>query len=323
MDENEVRQQTIYLVKHGSVAYGTNTPISDVDEKGVAVPSNKCFYFGNRRFEQKDSGWIDGNDRVIYDLRKFVSLAADCNPNIVEVLFVDPADRLKLTYAGAELLKMREMFLSQKAAHTFVGYAVSQLKRMEGHYRWLNNPPKEPMVEDFTNTHAITIAQPYIRKFGGHEIRVYSNEMARVDHIDHEAFDAAKKDYKNYHHWKENRNPARAAIEAQYGYDCKHAYHLVRLLRMGKEILSEGKVLVKRPDAQELLAIRNGLYTYKELLQLAEELKSEVDKSLSSSLLPKEPNRKAIERSMMDIIDMCIHEHRYAFHLVPDPLTVI
>src|SRR5579875_1443529 len=37
-----------------------------------------------------------------------------------------------------------------------------------------------------------------------------------------------------------------------HGYDTKNAMHLVRLYRMGYEILTEGVVRVRRPDAKEL-----------------------------------------------------------------------
>lgn len=313
MNEEEVRSSTIFLVKHGSVAYGTNTPTSDVDEKGVAVPPGREYYYGPKSFEQKDSGWEDKNDRCIYDLRKFISLAKDCNPNIVEVLYVDPSDRLKVTNAGAALLGMRPLFLSQKAAKTFVGYAVAQLHRIHGHYKWLNSPPKEPKESDFTHVHFLEGQNRWERKFGGHEIKVESFGGASVVHIDHEAFDAAKKDWKNYQDWKAKRNPARAAIEAKYGYDTKHAYHLVRLLRMGAEILRDGSVIVKRPDKGELLDIRNGKYTYKELLTMGDDLKADVDRSLASSPLPKEVDLDKIHSIQMDIISTCINEPNWAY----------
>jgi predicted nucleotidyltransferase len=323
MEEKEVRDQSIYLVRHGSVAYGTNTPSSDVDEKGVAVPSSSSYYYGFDRFEQKDSGWADKTDRVIYDLRKFVALASDCNPNIVEVLYVDPSDYLKVTKAGRMLLAMRELFLSQKASMTFSGYAMAQLHRIEGHYKWRQNPPSEPVELSFTSYHDITpYDKPFEKKFGGHEIKVSSwietcggndievliktfKSYATIKHVDHEAFDAAKKNYANYLNWLANRNPKRAAIEEQHGYDCKHAYHLIRLLRMGKEILAEGKVLVKRPDKDELLAIRNGKYTYPELIEMAKDLKNEVDKAVLTSPLPKGPDRNRIQKETMDIVDFC------------------
>jgi len=316
MNEAQVRSATIFLVKHGSVAYGTNTPTSDVDEKGVAVPMGRDYYYGTKTFEQKDGGWEDGNDRVIFDLRKFVSLAKDCNPNIVEVLYVDREDRLKLTNVGVGLLQMRQLFLSQKASKAFVGYAVSQLGRLEGHYKWLNTPPKQPDIGDFTKIHYLSRAEsPWERKFGGHEIQIESETESYVgiNHIDHKAFDAAKKDWKSYQDWKEKRNPARAAIEAKYGYDCKHAYHLVRLLRMGAEILEDGRVVVKRPDKGELLDIRNGKYTYLELIQMAEDLKADVDRKLKSSPLPIEVNMEEINKRMMDIVETCQTNPAWAY----------
>jgi hypothetical protein len=47
----------------------------------------------------------------------------------------------------------------------------------------------------------------------------------------------------------------------------KHASHLVRLMRMAQEILTEGKVVVRRPDAQELLDIRFGKFDYDWLMK--------------------------------------------------------
>jgi predicted nucleotidyltransferase len=308
VEEHELREQTIYLVKHGSVAYGTNTPASDVDEKGVAIMSNPAYYFGFKKFEQKDSGWIDKTDRVIYDLRKFISLAVDCNPNIVEVLFVDRSDVLKMTSLGSKLLSMRDLFISQKAAHTFGGYAHSQLKRIEGHYRWLNNPPEEPRLNDFMRASFIGPQDKFTKTFGGHRISVLTCDAALVYHTDMEAYDAAMKDWKNYLNWKENRNVARAAIEAQYGYDCKHAYHLIRLLRMAKEIISTGEVIVKRPDREELLAIRNGAYSYKDLLRMAEEIKMGIDIILPTSPIPREAPRKVIEKITQELIEMAMDE---------------
>lgn len=46
--------------------------------------------------------------------------------------------------------------------------------------------------------------------------------------------------------------------EIELGYDPKEAGHLIRFLREGLEILTEGIINVRRPDAQELLAIRKG-----------------------------------------------------------------
>ena len=90
----------------------------------------------------------------------------------------------------------------------------------------------------------------------------------------------AKENHRKYWEWKDNRNETRSELEEEHGYDTKHAMHLVRLLRMGEEILTEGIVRVKRPDAEELLAIRNGAWKYEELLEWAEMMDARIRKEL-------------------------------------------
>jgi predicted nucleotidyltransferase len=68
------------------------------------------------------------------------------------------------------------------------------------------------------------------------------------------------------------RNEKRALLEAQFGYDTKHAMHLIRLLRMGIEILRDHTVVVRRPDAEELLDIRNGKFTLEQIIEMAADL---------------------------------------------------
>lgn len=104
---------TILLVRHGSHAYGTNTETSDEDFKGVAIPPKEYFYGFTHRFEQAELKAPD-DDAVIYDIRKFFNLAADCNPNIIELLHVDPIDYVIVTPIGQMILDHKNDFLSKK-----------------------------------------------------------------------------------------------------------------------------------------------------------------------------------------------------------------
>lgn len=146
MQRNLVDASTILLVRAGSHAYGTNTPTSDLDVRGIMIPPSD-YYLGMKRVEQyQEAG--DGTetkpDLVVYELRKYLNLAADANPNILELLFCDDSDVLKLSPAGEMLRASRHLFLSKKARHTFSGYAMSQLKKIESHRRWLLHPPSAP-----------------------------------------------------------------------------------------------------------------------------------------------------------------------------------
>lgn len=111
--------------------------------------------------------------------------------------------------------------------------------------------------------------------------------------------------YNQFNTWRENRNAARHELEAAYGYDTKHAMHLVRLLRMGYEAVTQGEIIVKRPDAQELLDIRFGKRTYEEIVTYAEEMEKKVfEEGKVSTIIPHSPDLKLAAKVTMDVQDM-------------------
>ena len=97
----------------------------------------------------------------------------------------------------------------------------------------------------------------------------------------------ALNNYKSYLTWEKTRNPERKSLEAKYKYDVKHAMHLVRLLNMGHEILTEGKVIVKRPDRDMLMDIRQGGWTYDKVIAYAEEMQTKIEEAYKVTKLPR------------------------------------
>lgn len=302
-------ERTILLTIHGSKAYGLDTPTSDTDYKGVAIPPREYFTGFLDRFEQHESH--QPLDLVIFDIRKFFAMACDCNPNIIEVLWTDEADLLVLTKEGRAIRDLRQDFLSQKAKHTFSGYAVAQLKRIRTHRHWLMNPPKaKPERTEYNLPETALVSKDQmgvIKKYeaGGQcDLEQTFGENVMEYYRRERSYWNALNEWKQYEHWKATRNPARAAIEAKHGYDCKHAMHLVRLLRMCREILTTGEVLVKRPDRDELLAIREGAWEYDQLVEWAERQDSEMDLLVRDSvILPHSPNRKYLDEKCREIIE--------------------
>jgi uncharacterized protein len=97
---------------------------------------------------------------------------------------------------------------------------------------------------------------------------------------------AAMKHWESYQTWKTRRNPARADLERAHGYDTKHAMHLIRLMRMGLEVLETGDLRVRRDDADELSAIRDGAMSFDELLVQADSLSTRMEAAAQTSSLP-------------------------------------
>jgi len=295
-----VTEDLIFMTLAGSNMYGTNTKDSDIDLRGVCIPPKNVVMGFARNFEQQN---YENEDTVVYGLTKFMKLCLANNPNIIELLFA-PEDCIRtMTPTWEKLRERRDEIVSAKCYHTFTGYAHSQLNRLKGHREWLRNPPTHcPAREEFGLKAS---GQGLKQATKGVDLAEVSPEALMV--IEKEKrYRAAKRRWDDYQRWKKERNPARAKLEAAHGFDTKHALHLVRLLRMGYEILTTGKVIVRRPDAEELLAIRNGLYSLDELLEIVEALKLKLDKvnEDKSYVVPFGPPHQ-------EMSDFCVelHEH--------------
>jgi hypothetical protein len=310
------------------------------------------------RFEQAELKAPDP-DAVIYDIRKFFNLAADCNPNIIEVLHTDPSDHFIVDPIGEVILEHKNEFLSKKIKHTFLGYSVAQLKRIKTHKRWIMNPPSAPptraslglpeqtLIPNDQLMAATAEVQKELDRFqfdfmeGLEEsqkigIRTTVSEMlaelkitadqhweaaARkigltdnfIEIMQRERqYTSAKREWDQYQNWKKTRNPTRSALEEKFGYDTKHAYHLVRLIRMCREILTTGVVQVKRPDREELLAIRNGAWTYDQLIEFADrEDKALAELYNTSTALPKTPDKEKLDQLCIRLVQMALSKYSW------------
>lgn len=348
-------KRTIFSTLHGSHAYGLNTETSDIDIKGVCIAPKSVYLGYANGFEQAEGK--DPYDLVIYEIRKFIKLAAACNPNIIEVLHTDPSVWVNVTPMGEKLLEHKDIFLSLKAKHTFSGYAHAQLKRIQNHFRWLSNPPKgAPTRAEFdlpehtlVPREQLGVVEAEIRK----KIETFDFDWSVLDeaqrinlqaciaqffaemeltsdevwhrtgralgfddnflaHLQKErAYKAKQTEWEQYQNWIKTRNPKRAELEAKFGYDTKHASHLVRLMKMCREILTVGKVIVKRTeDREELLAIKNhGIWSYEKLISWADAQEVEINELYKTSkALPREPDQKALDLLCQELVESALNK---------------
>lgn len=116
------------------------------------------------------------------------------------------------------------------------------------------------------------------------------------------AYQRARKDYKSWLHWMKERNPRRKEAEERHGYDTKHAVHLVRLLLMCKEILTEHTMAVVRPDAETvLMPIKRGEWSYEKLMEFEQTTNEELAELYKSSTLQAKPKHARIETLAMHV----------------------
>jgi len=326
----------------GSNLYGNATKDSDIDTRGVFIPSKEYFYGFSKRVEQFED---KVNDIVFHEIKKFFKLAIANNPNIVEYLFIPIENHLLITDEWKQILDNRDYFISKKCKFTFSGYAHSQFKRIKRHRSWLLNPPKKkPERSEFglpENQSLVPkdqigafniLLSLYLEQIGKHhKLREQLEEMEEttsyisltqnlvnidykvvkqilpvsdnmIDALEREkGYLNAIREWNAYNRWKKNRNPERAILEKKFGYDCKHASHLYRLMTEGEELLTTGKITFPRPDAEFLTQIKNGSLTFDELMSLVSNYDNLFDDLYDKSKLQYSPNIKKLDQLCEEI----------------------
>ena len=378
----DISKRTIFLVLSGSRAYGFSNPDSDYDYRGIAIPPLDTYVGIKDKFEHIVSKEVwkeftkpicsqdlveENADMQVYELSKFVRLAAQCNPSIIEILFTDPNTYVEPPHPIMDrLLDNRHLFLSKQAKARFCGYALSQLNRIKRHKKWIDDPLTAPPTRaEFGLADKKLISLDQLGAAGAiidHELSKFMVEQTELpEHIKielaaemnralkftwqalhqdrpfpvgdgltfestedaqklsiarYEGFSenflvildaekryrAAKQHWDSYVHWQQERNPARAELEKKFGYDTKHATHLVRLIRMAREILETGQVQVFRADAEELRSIRAGAWTYEKIVEFAEQEDIALVEVAKNSKLPKSPDINKIHEITFNMI---------------------
>ncbi len=113
---------------------------------------------------------------------------------------------------------------------------------------------------------------------------------------------AAMKQWDSYQSWLTHRNPARAELERRFGYDTKHGMHLIRLMRMCVEALETGELHVRRSDAVELVAIRDGAFDYDALIEMAQSLETAAALAVKSTKLPPDIDRAYVDELLLRVV---------------------
>lgn len=134
-DKNLVIFETIA----GSHAYGTATPESDRDIRGVFVqPLEDALKYG---FVEQVSD--EKNDITFYELGRFMQLMSANNPNILELLAMPEDCVLHCDEMFHGLMSARHKFLTKRVKYTFAGYAIEQIRKARGYNKKMNWEEKE------------------------------------------------------------------------------------------------------------------------------------------------------------------------------------
>ena len=312
--QEPLKSQTIILGLGGSYAYGTNVEGSDIDIRGVATHSPTEILTG-KGFDQIENS---ETDTVVYSLRKIVNLLCNCNPNVIEILGLEPWQYLKVTDAGQKLIDNAGLFLSKRAIHSFGGYANAQLWRLKNKsIRAQNQAALEAHIKNSIESARYSFGEKYSQPDG--YLNLYIDSAVNPEYDTEIFMDVTLKHYPLRDYvgmWEEMKNIAKSykkigernskAIE--HGKLTKHMMHLVRLYLMAFDILENGKIVTYRSkDHDFLMDIRGGKYLGEDEVPTAEfyemisEYESRLAKDAETTKLPDHPDYEKIDKLVTEI----------------------
>jgi len=166
----------------GSNAYGTATPESDIDIRGIFIqPLDHVLKYG----------WIDQvadekSDIVYFELGRYITLLQKNDPQSIEMLAV-PDDCVLLSKdIYKRLQKYKYDFISKKVRFSFASYAIDQIKKARGYNKkmnWEASEMKRKTVLDFCYIieDAGTIPfKTYLERFPSTDQRDFA--LSAIDH---------------------------------------------------------------------------------------------------------------------------------------------
>jgi hypothetical protein len=128
-----MKTNIIFKTVVGSQAYGTSTPTSDIDIKGVYLQSNEEILTGQYRQQFEVS-----KDETYYEVARFLDLLRTANPTVLELLFMPEEHVIHKSPVFDIILKHKQAFLTKQARNSFGGYAVAQIKKAKGTDKMMN-----------------------------------------------------------------------------------------------------------------------------------------------------------------------------------------
>lgn len=299
----------IVQIKFGSHLYGTSTPQSDLDIKGVYLPDArdillqrvKPMISESRPKAHGEKNTADDVDNEAYSLQRYLEFLAQGQTVVLDMLFapdwamIEPPDQ---TWLDVQALAPKIM---TKGATAFVKYCRQQANK----YGIKGSRVAASRI-------ALDVLKRAEEKHGAQEkLEVVYNDLKQaVDSNEFLAFSEGKQpngDPITYFEVCGKKTMLTASIkiarevsqklveeygqralaaERNEGVDWKALSHAVRVGHEAIELFDTGHITFPRPEAQHLLAIKQGEVAYQKVAEEIEQLLVDVEAAAEKSRLP-------------------------------------
>ena len=322
-------KQVVVFMLFGSKLYGTDTPDSDTDYKGIYMPTAEQILLQRvpKTYSYKTkSSKIDGErntpediDVQIFSLHYFLDMAVKGETASIDMLHCPDGWEAISTNVWKSLKRLRGKFYT-KNLKAFVSYARKQaakygikgsrlkaakevLEFLEHDVNYHSEKKLADIWEQLPEGEHIHKTDPILEE-GKKPIRMYQvcgkklQETVTVEY----AYDVLKKFWNDYGH--------RAELAAKNeGIDWKAVSHALRAAYMVAEMLSVGTITLPLPAAEFVRNVKLGLYDYKKTVAvILEILMNQIEQLSELSNLPEKVDRKFVDTWLLNTIKKCFEQ---------------
>lgn len=312
----------ILEIKFGSHLYGTDTPNSDLDLKGIYLPTAREIVLHTykktisttrpkRDYERNNK---DDVDIEIFSLDRYVELLTQGQTVALDMLFAPREMFTQQPINGilAYIFYHREKFLSKSMCNAFFGYAKQQAAKygqkgfrvaaLRETLDWISKFPEHYKLyecnpicftDELLNEHVKIVECRGPNGTMANHLGVCSKKYPFHADIKYVKAQLQRR-FDEYGH--------RALLaEKNEGVDWKALSHAVRVNSQAKELLTTHKITFPRPDKDLLLKIKLGQMDYKEVAEIIEKGLAEMVELEKTSTLPDEPDMEFVNNFVFNI----------------------
>lgn len=312
--------KTLARIIFGSQLYGTATPDSDTDIKGVFLPELDDLLLSRAprhvNTSTKAGGGATGEkntaadvDTEMFSLHTFIDMACEGQTNAIDMLHAAPEMWLETSPTWAALRSMRARFYT-KNLKAFVGYARRQAAKYGVKGSRLATArtvlalmeQARPAVGDVAGIARMRDLEPKLQEWK------LEHTHLRDDHVEvcgkkllwgtrvSEYLDTMTRYVTTY------GDRARAA-ELNQGIDWKAVSHALRAAFEVRSILTMGDIVFPLAEAPYLLKVKKGLLPFGEVAETLEAHMDELEKMAAESGLPEKVDREWWDKWLLNVLD--------------------
>jgi hypothetical protein len=313
----------IVKMVHGSHLYGVNTPESDIDYKGIVLPTREQILLQQANFtisestgDDKSKNTASDTDSEFYSLHKFLDMA--CSGEMIAVDMLHCSSPVFQNTIWNELRSIRSMFYTsemkgylgyvKKQAHRY-GIKGSKLEAIEAVLKYLQSKDQDVKVIDATEVIGgleglANLFPEYVEVKRGFwkgnkwidkiVVDVCSSKFDLTCKIGY-IVDQLKRIYDTYGHRAQQ-------AKLNEGIDWKAVSHAIRAGYQLLEIYQTGDLRFPLKEADLILSIKKGERDFtSEVSPILDDVVARVESEAVKSSYPAKVNRSAVNQWLIEV----------------------